>query len=238
MSLQITSFFTNNSIPAIGLTPTIRIWQVEENYDNTLIIGSPEGTHDPGTGIGTDGIMIEIFDKSVGIPGGGGLPIGGSRDGFYTFTFIEAMGYQSNKSYVIRCDGGNSLNTWERYQVNSIDPSNNVDAIANNVWDVPATDHLQVGTTGEKLSQTNANTQLLALSMVDVEQLLSLLLKYETNRTKIDPTNKTMTIYDDDCTTPLRTFNLLDSNGDPSISEICERIPTSSGTTDGLGTCI
>lgn len=36
----------------------------------------------------------------------------------------------------------------------------------------------------------------------------------------------TLTIYDDDCTTPLQTFYLKDSNGNLSITEVCERVPT------------
>ena len=49
--------------------------------------------------------------------------------------------------------------------------------------------------------------------------------KYEKNRTKIDPVAFTMTIYDDDLTTPIRVFDLKDSNGVASVTEIYERIP-------------
>jgi hypothetical protein len=236
MSIIITSFFTNNGIPAIGLSPSIRIWEI--NSGNTLVIGFPEGTHDSGNGIGTDGTMLEIYDNTVGIPGSGPLPPSGSRDGFYKFEFTEAMGFDELKTYLVRCDGGSSLNTTERYQISQIDPSQNVESIADSILNAPATNHLVVGSIGEKINYTHSNTEQLALSVLDVQQLIELLMKYETNRTKIDPVNQTLTVYDDDCTTPLRTFKLLDSNGIPSVSEVCERIPQASGTSDGQTVCV
>lgn len=235
MSIIITSFFTNNGNPAIGLSPTIRIWEL--NTGNTLIIGYPEGTHDSGNGIGTDGTMLEIYDNTIGIPGSGPLPASGSRDGFYKFEFTEAMGYDAFKTYLVRSDGGSSLNINERYQISQIDPSQNLQAITDAILDAPATNHLQVGSIGEKINFTHSNTEQLALSVLDVQQLIHLLMKYETNRTRIDPINHTLTVYDDDCTTELRTFKLLDSSGQPSISQVCERLPQASGTSDGQTVC-
>lgn len=233
-STTIASFFTLNNIPKIGLNPTIRIWEVDPSGNNTLIIGATEGTGDPGTGIGTDGIMIEMFDKSPALMGDGGLPIGGSRDGFYTFTFTSVMGYNPNKTYLIRTDGGNTLPNGERYHTSAIDSQ--VDVV-NAILDEPAVAHTLGGSIGSLLNQTHANTQNLMLSVVDLTSLLNLLLKYETNRTRIDSVNQTLTVYDDDCTTPLRTFKLLDSFGVPSIHDVCERRPQSIGTSDGHSTC-
>lgn len=235
MTTTIASFFTFNGIPKPGLSPTIRIWELSPTGDNTLIIGSTEGTGNPGTGIGTDGIMLEVFDKTVGIPGSGTLPIGGSRDGFYYFNFTTAMGYDQSKSYVIKVDGGSSQPVSERYQVSQLESK--IDLVAA-IYDEPATNHTAIGSFGAIINQTQANTQNLLLSMVDVSSLLSLLLKYETNRTKIDAINHTLTIFDDDCTTPLRTFKLLDSYGFPSVQDVCERQPQSTGTTDNRPTCV
>ncbi len=229
----ITSYITHNGVPATGLSPTIRIWEIGPIH-NTLIIGEPEGTGDPGTGVGTDGTMMEVFDKTVGIPGSGDLPIDGSRDGFYSFTFTDAMGYSASKSYVVRVDGGSSLPIYERYQTaNIVSTSGIVDSILNE----PVIDHTQIGSVGAILNQTHANTQQTVLNMVDVLDMIQLVLKYDTNRTKIDPANFTLTIYDNDCVTPLRTFKLLDSLGHPSVTDVCERSPQSTNTTDGLPTC-
>jgi hypothetical protein len=65
--------------------------------------------------------------------------------------------------------------------------------------------------------------------------LLDVIRKYSTNRTRVDATAKTLTVYDDDCTTVLRVFDLLDGAGSPSIDEVCERKPDSSS--DGFSVC-
>jgi len=59
----------------------------------------------------------------------------------------------------------------------------------------------------------------------------------DTNRTKIDDVAKTLTVYDDDCTTVLRVFQLLDQNGNPSTDSVCERKPTSTGPGDNKPVC-
>ena len=51
-------------------------------------------------------------------------------------------------------------------------------------------------------------------------------------RTRIDPTSKTLTVYDEDCTTILRVFNLYDSTGTPSVVDVCERKPVTKGPGD------
>ena len=62
--------------------------------------------------------------------------------------------------------------------------------------------------------------------------LLNLITAMLANRTKIDTAAATMTIYDSDCTTPLIVFDLKDSSGNPSVVEVCERLPTTSPYTD------
>lgn len=99
--------------------------------------------------------------------------------------------------------------------------------VANAVWDVQSTDHVLVGTTGLLLSQINANVSSVTVSQSTLTSLVNTLLKYERNRTRIDTTAATLTVYDDDCTTVLQVFNLKDHLGNPSIQEVCERSPTS-----------
>ena len=49
--------------------------------------------------------------------------------------------------------------------------------------------------------------------------------KFNTNRSVINATNNTLTIYDDDGTTPIKVFDLKDNAGAPSVDEIYERAP-------------
>lgn len=234
-SITLTSFFTKYGVPFTGLSPTVRIWEVSSTGDHTLIIGSTEGTGDPGSGIGTDGIMSEMFDKTAGVVGSGGLPIGGSQDGFYSFEFTDTMGYSKKKMYLVRIDGGINVPIPERYQTAKITPNSDM---VNDILNEPIIDHLASGSVGEALNQTKANSEQLMLSIIDVEDLIRLVLKYDTNRTRIDTANYTMTVYDNDCSTPLRTFKLLDSNGIPSVEDVCERVPQATDTSDGLPTCL
>lgn len=218
MSALITSFFTRNGVPEIGLSPTIRIWEVTPTGQN-LLIGAPNGSIS-----NVDGAMIELIDAP-------------SQDGFYKFDFTTALGFTDQKTYTCRVFGGATLPAGERYQIVTIDPttSADLDAITQHVWDVNLASHLQSGSTGEKLAQIGADTSSLAMSIPSITTLLNLLLKYDTNRTKIDTVAKTLTVFDNDCTTILRTFELFDSNGMPSVTEVCERVPTFA--TDGKPTC-
>ncbi len=224
-SIIISSWFVDDGVPVTGLTPTVRIWEVNGS-DQTLIIGYPEGTGDPGTGVGTDGVMREVYDKTPQVPGGGPPPAGGSRDGFYVFEFTDTMGYDPTKNYLVRVDGGPSLPENIRYQVSNITPSE---------WDAQVTDHLLPGSFGELVAQTKANTDQIFLKLNDVFDLVDLVRKYNTNRTLIDVKNRKLIIYDDDCTTILRVFDLFDSTGTPSVVEVCERRPSASS--DGQPTC-
>jgi len=174
-----------------------------------------------GSGQATDGVMTEMSDC--------GSPL--AKDGFYRFTFTDLIGYDPTKVYAIRIDGGASLGIPFRYQTNSISPSDALDAAAveGAVWDAPIAAHTTAATMGY------------------LENLIDLIRKYSTNRTKIDVNNKTLTIYDDDCATVLRVFRLLDHTGTPSITEVCERTsiggtlsgssPTGSVGPDGQPTC-
>jgi len=222
--IEINSFFTRRGVPATDIDdlnphpdgknyPRVRIWEVSgSTYD--LVVGDPVGS-----GQATDGVMSPVVDSV--------------EDGFYTFLFTDINGYDPTKKYLIRVDGGSSLTSTERYQVTNIDPLEN--DIINGVWDESILDHLSPNSTGLTLSQTKANTDTLYLSVTAVQSLVSLILKYDTNRTKIDTTNHEMIVYDDDCVTELRRFQLLDTTGTPNSSEVCERKPIAA--TDGKPIC-
>lgn len=225
--IEINSFFTKGGQPAIDIDnknpiggrnyPLIRIWEVAGSV-YTLIVGDTAGT-----GSAADGTMVPVTTAGI-------------EDGFYSYLFTTATGYDTTKKYLVRADGGPSLPQHERYQVAHVDSDTlDVDAIADAVWDEPATDHLGVGSTGLLLSQTKANTDQLFLDVASVQNIVDLVLKYDTNRTNIDTVNNEMVIYDDDCTTVLRRFKLLDSNGIPSTEEVCERKPIAAS--DGHAVC-
>jgi len=232
----IESFFTSGGTPVIGLTPTIRIWEVFST-DQTLVIGSTEGTSDPGPpgggpgvgpGPGFDGTMIEMFDKTAGVAGSGGLPIAGSRDGFYRYVFDTVNGFNPIKTYVVRTDGGITLPATERFQTIQIVP---------NILDETRLLHNLSGSVGEAINLDRADiTAIRVTDLPAIFGLLDLVRRYETNRTKVDTLNNTLTVYDDDCTTVLRVFSLLDGIGSPSTTSVCERKPVAGGT-DGFAVC-
>lgn len=245
-NIVIASYFSDKGTPAIGLSPKIRIWELSD-VDQNIIIGSANGAYDPGpvgggasvgTGPGTDGVMMEMFDKTPS-DGSGGAPVGGDRDGLYKYVFDTYNGYDPAKSYVVRVDGGATLNAQDRYQTIQLNPETSssltTGAIVDAVYNAQAVNYLQAGSFGEKFNQIAANTSQMLLDVNDLLALMDLVLKYQTNRTKIDHLAKTLTVFDDDCVTPLRVFNLYDHNGAASITEVCERRPVSSS--DGRPTC-
>lgn len=216
--IEINSFFTRGGIPATDIDnlnphpdtknyPRARIWEVSGSvYD--LVVGDTVGS-----GQNTDGIMAPVVDTAV-------------EDGFYSFIFADTIGFSENKKYLVRCDGGPSLPSNERYQVAEITPAGtatltpgDINAIVDGVWDELQSDHDTPGTMGGSLDCACTNAAL-ALSIVNT------LLKFETNRTKIDKVAKTLTIYDNDDVTPLIVFDLKDGTGAPSVAEVCERMPT------------
>lgn len=228
--VEVTSFFTRGGTPAIGINgfnpapdgnnyPLVRIWDITDGIYN-LVVGAPNGS-----GSNQDELMSEVVD--------------GASDGFYLYLFDTTDGYDDTLRYLVRSDGGPTLPEAERYQVATIEPDLvvgvDVDSIADAVWDETNNDHLLPGSTGLALAQTKANTEQLLLDTNDIETLLSVIMKYDTNRTKIDPSAKTLTVYDDNCTDVLRVFNLYDQNGNPSVDSVCERVPVDA--TDGQPTC-
>ena len=176
MSKTITTFFTNGGTPALGLSPTIRIWEIDPGGD-TLVV--------------TDAAMSE------------------TGDGIYKYVFA---GYDPTLDYTIRADGGATLPIGERYQSGANEHD------AQEVWGAQTTDHNDAGSFGEAVNDININVNA-AIAVLDV------LLKYESNRTRVDPVANTLTIYDDDGTTVLQVFDLYDENGAPSSDCVYERRP-------------
>lgn len=141
---------------------------------------------------------------------------------FYRFTTYDPRG-----SYVFMFDGGVSMSAYERFKVGGNEGY--VEDISSEVWNENAIAHAAPDTTGLMLNQIKADTASVMVSDVAMSAMLTTLLKFERNRTKIDMANAQLIIFDDDCVTPIATFDLKDFNGMPSVTEVCERIPTTCG---------
>ena len=179
------------------------------------------------SGVPTVGLTptIDIFDLTL-TPGGGSTQVvfAGATTaigkGWYRYDFQT---YLPTHSYLFTFDGGSLLSSYERYQ--SGGNESYVEDISTQVWNTSAIDYTLSGSTGLALNQIKADTSSIAISETTLATLLNTLLKYERNRTKIDTNAATMTIFDDDCVTPLTVFNLRDFHGLPSVQEVCERVP-------------
>lgn len=132
----------------------------------------------------------------------------------YTVTFQDGQ-------YVVTLTGANNniLNVINFNQV-SIQSSNTAGLIVKEIgsgvtqqdkvdiaslaWDEPLNNHTATGTVGNALRASRA----MAIG-----------------RWRIDPDEKTMTIYDTDGITPIITLKLLDEEGNPTLDGIYERIP-------------
>ena len=183
--------------------------------------------HFTNNGIPTSGLSptIDIYQLDPLIPGnntlivnnGATTEIGG---GWYRYDFLT---YDPYVNYVFTFDGGAGLTAYERFKVGGNESY--TEEVATGVWDEPAINHIQTGSTGLILQQTKADTASIMVSEATIVTLLNLLLKYQRNRTRIDLATSTLIIYDDDGTTPLTIFNLLDFNGMPNVQEVCEKVP-------------
>lgn len=106
------------------------------------------------------------------------------------------------------------------------------ESIADEVWNRLANTNNTNGSFGQFLNYIKNigdlnfdNINMLNDKLNDATVLIQTLIKYESNRTKINPIEKTMTVYDDDGVTPLKIFDLKNFAGSNSITEIAERDP-------------
>lgn len=176
----------------------------------------------PATGLGPEIDIWEITPttNTLVVDDGVMTEVGG---GFYKYNFTS---YDYTLKYGFLADGeaggGPNLGAG-RYA-----PGTNAsfqDDIACATWEEPSADHLAAGSTGLLQSTTATDAGTAATNSVSILAFVETILKFERNRTRIDKTAKTLTIYDDDGTTPIRVFDLRDSTGALSITEIAERDP-------------
>ncbi len=81
------------------------------------------------------------------------------------------------------------------------------------------------GTTIDDDALINSQITLIQIDVSNIIDIVTTIKKFDTNRTKIDENNFTLTVYDDDLVTPLQVYDLKDHNGVASYLEIFERVP-------------
>ena len=194
----INSNLTFGGVPAVGLTPLIKIVEVVPGAPITYV--------------------LVVNNAAVTV---------GNGDGFYSYDFST---HNPAKNYLVRVDGGNTLPPNERYNIAPIEAASGtgsytVQDIVDGVWDESAILHTAAGSMGLYQNETHANAAQTLIDVTTALSIVNLLLKYEANRTKIDKTAKTLTVYDNDGTTVLKVFDLKDSTGAASVTEVCERVP-------------
>ena len=150
-----------------------------------------------------------------------GLPALDAGDGMYTLNISSYVNDQTH--YIVVVDAGDSMTPYGRYNTGSITPAKNIAAA---VWNADAVSYTNANTMGELINKISAHTSTTAVDIIDIKQLLHTLKQFENNRTKIDTQAKTLTVYQDDGVTPLQVFNLKDSAGIGSVTEVAERVPT------------
>lgn len=140
--------------------------------------------------------------------------------------FINTIG-----SFVVRV---NYQQPVQAITVNTAGGSSGPDAdtIAAAVWNKLLASHTIPGSAGKTVQDTltistDMATDLTSISsaIIAIDVIVQTLHKYQKNRTRVDSAAKTLTIYDDDNTTPIKIFNLKDLSGTASITEIGERYP-------------
>lgn len=139
-------------------------------------------------------------------------------DGLYKFIFLEGSGFDPRVDYVYTADGTATItNPFERFQEGACCASE-PEVIADGVWEADASLYTDITTMGGRHNTTYTNVIQL---LVDVDFIR----KFQTNRSRIDTTLNTLTLFDDDNITPLHVFNLQDGAGVGSSDPVCERVP-------------
>jgi len=100
------------------------------------------------------------------------------------------------------------------------------DQVASAVWSARSDDFSGSPIIGSPTTM-GAQLTLVTSKACDIFTLVQTLLKFQANRTVLDKTAFTLTIYDNDNVTPIRVFDLRELGVGPSITEITERLPAS-----------
>jgi len=117
-------------------------------------------------------------------------------DGGYKYDFTS---YDSTINYFIRCDAGIAINGRYNAISSSQDLENSISTILSDIEDS-------------------------ATGLIPIKNTVQELLDIEGGRWKIDQETKQMIFYKADNITEVFRFNLKDENGNPSASQVLERV--------------
>ena len=81
-----------------------------------------------------------------------------------------------------------------------------------------------------KIDNMQIDVDAIEVTVGNISLVVDDLIKYQRNKSIIDPVNFTLTIYEDDGVTPLTVFNLQDDSGVASVLSIFRRIPILPGS--------
>jgi len=121
--------------------------------------------------------------------------------------------------------------TWERLAATHVDPLtlggmvNALNTRTQNILNYSIGLDMKADITNSKVDDVLTDTNSIINSLSLALDIVNSILKYNSNRTRIDKNDKTLTVYDDDGVTPITVFDLKDFNGVASITEIAERVP-------------
>ena len=132
--------------------------------------------------------------------------------GFYKYDFST---YDDTVDYVIRADGGESLNISDRY----ISSSNEIGLIQTDTNNILT----NVGAVKTDTENILTNVEILDTDLGTANTNIELVLKIEKNKWVIED-NK-LKMYDDDDTSIIYEFDLFDDKGRPTMRNVMKRIP-------------
>lgn len=239
----------------LGTSPTVSFIIINNGQNingSTLrkitITGNPSGYFTMEDGVITD-VSNFIGDASnSGIGGTITLPSGPSQNTLYTlhncFSLVPGTG-----TPILDCNNATNLQLQVRGYSGGLEIRNFTDPNSNISVDL-LSGHLKLDSTctagnivvrgtgrftdnsaGSIITEnvtpvfSTAEKDATLTTLSSISDIVTLLQKYEENRSVIDKINNTLTIYDDDGTTPILRFSLLDSGGSPSTIEVAERLP-------------
>lgn len=222
--IEVTMLFTRNNIPAQDIHtvtpgfPTIRIWDItQSNHD--LIIDNET--------------MPVVVD-------------GPENDGFYKYIFTNANGFDETHKYVCLFNAGTSIPSGERYNQGSIVPDwgneildgqTSLDGKITTIDTVVDGIDSQLDTVEGKVDSIDTKINGIDTVVDEVLNVTTYLRKFESNRTLVNVNTGELIVYDDDCSTVLWKFRLLDEEGAPNVESVAERLPLAGGNAPWT-TCI
>lgn len=233
----ISSYFSRMGNPAVGLypLPTIRIWEIDVLTQTLVVTNQPMlevgdgfykyefGTFDPAKGYvcRVDGGYVLSPNERFNVASFGS----NARANVDVADIVNGVWGATASDYTTAGSMGNLMNQTHAVaqstalEVHGI--QTDIQTVKSDIADISAT----TATISTEITSINSSISALSTEITSIGDLMHEMLKYESNRTKIDAAARTLTVYDDDGITPIRVFSLRDQNGIQSVTEVYERVP-------------